>query len=88
MNFMFANFGATLIAALALFPGTPAFSKDKAAAKLPDLVKICKKDCPEAKTNNDAHECAEDKAKGAEGKQFKKSKCWTENERYEKLLGG
>lgn len=65
----------------------PVVAKD-AAKKLPDLVKICKKECPEAKNNNEAHECAEDRAKDAKGEEFKKSKCWIENEKYEVMVKG
>lgn len=83
---MKAVFISTL-AALA-FVCTPGFAaKDK--AKLPDLVKSCKKECPDAKNSNEAHECAEDRAKDAKvGGEFKKSKCWIENEKYEVMVKG
>lgn len=73
-----------VLSSLALL-STSAHAKEK--AKLPDLVKTCKKDCPDAKNNNEAHECAEDKAK-ADGEKFKKSKCWIENEKYETMAHG
>ncbi len=45
------------------------------------LVETCKKDCPTAKTDEDAHKCAE--KLGRLNKSFKKSKCWEVNEQYE-----
>ena len=46
-----------------------------------NLVKHCKKDCPKAKTDEDAHKCAE--KIGKLNKEFRKGKCWEENEKYE-----
>jgi len=76
------------IAALGLVFASSNSYANKESKKLPDLVKICKKDCPDVKTNADAHECVEDKAKGEGGEAFKKTKCWLENEKYEKMVGG
>lgn len=49
------------------------------------LVEVCKKDCPKAKTNDEAHKCAE--KKGRLNKGFRKSQCWDINEKYEKQIG-
>jgi hypothetical protein len=49
-----------------------------------DLVKICKQECPKAKTNEEAHKCAE--KNGRLNKDFRKSKCWEENEKYESSI--
>lgn len=49
-----------------------------------DLVSICKQECPKANSNDEAHKCAE--KSGRLNKDFRKSKCWEENERYEKSL--
>ena len=46
-----------------------------------NLVEHCKKDCPKAKSDEDAHKCAE--KIGKLNKEFRKSKCWEENEKYE-----
>lgn len=46
-----------------------------------NLVEMCKKDCPTAKTDEEAHKCAE--KMGRLNKGFKKSKCWEINEQYE-----
>lgn len=46
-----------------------------------DLVQVCKTDCPKAKNNEEAHSCAE--KIGRLNKEFRKSKCWDENEKYE-----
>ncbi len=46
-----------------------------------DVVAACKKDCPKATTNEDAHKCAE--KKGRLNKEFRKSHCWEINEKYE-----
>ena len=71
------------------FASAPTFAAKDKANKLPDLVKICKKECPDAKNSNEAHECAEDRAKDAKtGEEFKKSKCWIENEKYEVMVKG
>jgi len=48
------------------------------------LVDVCKKHCPNAKTNAETHECAE--RKGKIRKSFKKTKCWDINEKYEDLI--
>lgn len=49
-----------------------------------DVVAACKAECPEAKTNAEAHECAE--RKGKIRPSFKKTNCWTINEEYEVLI--
>lgn len=49
-----------------------------------DVVTACKKHCPDAKTNAEAHECAE--RKGKIRKSFKKTNCWDVNEQYEKVI--
>lgn len=46
-----------------------------------DVVAACKKDCPKAKDNEEAHKCAE--KKGRLNKEFRKSQCWEVNEKYE-----
>lgn len=46
------------------------------------VVTACKADCPKAKTDEEAHKCAE--KKGRLNKEFRKSKCWEVNEEYEK----
>lgn len=46
-----------------------------------DVVAACKKDCPKAKDNEEAHKCAE--KKGRLNKEFRKSPCWEVNEKYE-----
>ena len=46
------------------------------------VVAACKADCPKAKTDEEAHKCAE--KKGRLNKEFRKSKCWEVNEEYEK----
>lgn len=78
---------ASMILSLGLIQTSEVLAAEKTKAKLPDLVKICKKECPDAKSNNEAHECAEDKAKDTDGEAFKKGKCWLENEKYEKMIG-
>jgi len=49
-----------------------------------DIVTVCKELCPDAKNNAETHECVERKAKIR--KSVKQSKCWEENEKYEKLV--
>lgn len=51
-----------------------------------DVVAACKSDCPDAKSNAEAHECAE--RKGKIRPTFKKTKCWEVNEEYEELVKG
>jgi len=46
-----------------------------------NLVEHCKKDCPKAKSDEEAHKCAE--KIGKLNKEFRKGKCWEENEKYE-----
>jgi hypothetical protein len=65
-----------LIAALSLFMSLPSFAQEQF-----DVVAACKKDCPKAKNNEDAHKCAE--KKGRLNKEFRKSQCWEVNEKYE-----
>jgi len=64
------------------FIATPAAQAKKAEDV--DVVTACKADCPEAKNNAEAHECAEKKGKIRPS--FKKSKCWEVNEEYEQLV--
>ena len=56
-------------------------AEEKGEKKVFDLISVCKNDCPKAKDNEDAHECAE--KLGRLNKEFRKSKCWDENEKYE-----
>ena len=49
------------------------------------LAAACRKDCPKAKSDEEAHRCAEKKA--SLNKDFKKSQCWDLNEEYEKKAG-
>lgn len=77
------------IAALSLVVGmsTGLFSMlgyAEETATTPDLVSICKADCPKAKTNDEAHQCAE--KLGRLNKSFRKSKCYVENEKYEEIV--
>lgn len=46
-----------------------------------NLVELCKKDCPKATNDEEAHKCAE--KVGKLNKEFRKSKCWESNEKYE-----
>lgn len=75
MKFIFVTISLTIILspflALANEPAT-------------SLVLACKADCPKAKTNDEAHKCAE--KKGRLNKEFRKSKCWEINEEYEKKV--
>tara|TARA_B110001454_G_scaffold219192_1_gene251169 strand:+ start:55181 stop:55426 length:246 start_codon:yes stop_codon:yes gene_type:complete len=66
-----------VIAAMMLTLSPSAFAEEKF-----DLVSVCKKDCPKAKNNEEAHKCAE--KIGRLNKEFRKSKCWEVNEQYEK----
>jgi hypothetical protein len=50
-----------------------------------NLVEICKKDCPKAKNDEEAHKCAE--KIGKLNKEFRKSQCWEVNEKYEAAAG-
>lgn len=65
-----------LLAAFSLFTSFPSLAQEQA-----DVVAACKKDCPKATNNEDAHKCAE--KKGRLNKEFKKSQCWEVNEKYE-----
>ena len=62
------------------FIQTTAFASETS----PGVVEACKADCPKAKTDEDAHKCAE--KKGRLNKEFRKSKCWEVNEEYEKKV--
>ena len=53
-------------------------------AKKVKVVDACKEHCPKAKTNAEAHECAEKKGKFR--KSFRKTNCWEVNEKYEDLM--
>jgi len=46
-----------------------------------NLVELCKKECPKATNDEEAHKCAE--KIGKLNKEFRKSKCWESNEKYE-----
>jgi hypothetical protein len=46
-----------------------------------NLVELCKKDCPKATNDEEAHRCAE--KVGKLNKEFRKGKCWESNEKYE-----
>ncbi len=73
---------AVLVMTVAFF-----VSSQTAQAKKPDDVNVvmaCKADCPDAKNNAEAHECAE--RKGKIRPSFKKTKCWEVNEEYEQLI--
>jgi hypothetical protein len=50
-----------------------------------NLVEVCKKDCPKAKNDEEAHKCAE--KIGKLNKEFRKSPCWDANEKYEAASG-
>jgi len=65
-----------LIATLSLFTSFPSFAQEQT-----DVVTACKKDCPKAKNNEEAHKCAE--KKGRLNNEFRKSQCWEVNEKYE-----
>lgn len=65
-----------LLAAFSLFTSLPSFAQEQL-----DVVAACKKDCPKATINEDAHKCAE--KKGRLNKEFRKSQCWEVNEKYE-----
>ncbi|HMN67487.1 MAG TPA: hypothetical protein PKC28_03015 [Bdellovibrionales bacterium] len=63
-----------------------ASAADNAATKpAHDVMAACKAECPQAKSNDDAHKCAE--KKGRLNKEFRKSKCWEVNEEFEKAAG-
>ena len=46
-----------------------------------NLVELCKKDCPKATNDEEAHKCAE--KVGKLNKESRKGKCWESNEKYE-----
>jgi hypothetical protein len=64
-----------LIAAISIFTSSHSFAQEH------DVVAACKKDCPKASNNEEAHKCAE--KKGRLNKDFRKSHCWEVNEKYE-----
>ncbi len=64
-----------LIAAFTLLTSLPSLAQEN------DVVAACKKDCPKAANNEEAHKCAE--KKGRLNKEFRKSGCWEVNEKYE-----
>lgn len=74
--------GYLMLFAIMSFIAMPAAQAKKADDV--DLVASCKTDCPEAKNNAEAHECAE--RKGKIRPSFKKTKCWEINEEYEQLV--
>ncbi len=65
-----------LLTAFSFFISFSSFAQDQV-----DVVTACKKDCPKATSNEDAHKCAE--KKGRLNKEFRKSQCWEVNEKYE-----
>ncbi len=68
---------ATLIlTSLSLLISLSSYAQESA-----DVVAACKKDCPKATNNEEAHKCAE--KKGRLNKEFRKSQCWEVNEKYE-----
>lgn len=64
-----------LLAAFSLLTSLPSLAQEH------DVAAACKKDCPKATNNEDAHKCAE--KKGRLNKEFRKSQCWEVNEKYE-----
>lgn len=67
---------AFLFASLSLIVSLSSYAQDNF-----DVAAACKKDCPKAKNNEEAHKCAE--KKGRLNKEFRKSQCWEVNEKYE-----
>lgn len=65
-----------LLTAFSLFASLQSFAQDHF-----DVAAACKKDCPKATNNEEAHKCAE--KKGRLNKEFRKSQCWEVNEKYE-----
>ena len=45
------------------------------------VMEACKKECPEAKTEKDANECAEKREAGPGSEEFKKSACHKAHEK-------
>ena len=64
-----------LIAAFSLLASLSSFAQEQ------NVAAACKKDCPKATNNEEAHKCAE--KKGRLNKEFKKTQCWEVNEKYE-----
>lgn len=60
-------------------------AKGKKKNKMPDLVKSCKKQCPEAKDVTAILECVAVKEKALDAKKFKKTKCYKDYGKYEKM---
>ena len=71
---------AFLFASLSLIVSLSSYAQDNL-----DVAAACKKDCPKAKNNEEAHKCAE--KKGRLNKEFRKSQCWEVNEKYEAAQG-
>lgn len=65
-----------LLAAFSLLASFPSYGETAL-----DVAAACKKDCPKATNNEEAHKCAE--KKGRLNKEFRKSQCWEVNEKYE-----
>ena len=73
---------AVLIFAGLALSATPALAKKDTP---PDLMKLCKKECPEAKDLKTTMECVEtqEHAGGPASEQFKKTKCFNTHEKFE-----
>jgi hypothetical protein len=73
--------GLTVFACATLLTG-PAFAKKGEA---PDLMKLCKKECPDASDMKAVMECVEKKeyAEGPDAAKFKKTKCFITHEKFE-----
>lgn len=67
---------ALMFASLSLLISFSTYAQDNH-----DVATACKKDCPKATNNEEAHKCAE--KKGRLNKEFRKSQCWEVNEKYE-----
>lgn len=60
-------------------------SSSALASRVPDLVRVCLKECPGAKDNADVLNCTESREHDTD---FKKSKCGREHAKLEKMMGG
>lgn len=68
-----------------VFSGALAVAQTSKEESVGSVVAACKSDCPKAKSDEEAHKCAE--KKGRLNKDFRKTKCWEVNEEYEKKAG-
>ena len=66
------------------FSTSAAFAAKK---KVPNFVKFCKKECPDATDTNSAHECIEKLEHADNNEAFKKSKCYVKHEKWEAATG-